>query len=61
MDQDRAYAIPNATIEKLLGQLYRTPGRHWHIILDEHKDGQLELSVPDGGSMPLTSFELKLE
>ena len=60
MDRNHAYAIPNELIEKLLSQLYRTPGRHWHIILDENEKGLLELAVPDGGKMPLDNFELKL-
>lgn len=61
MDKDSAYAIPNETIDKLLTQLYKTPGIHWHIIVDENERGQLELSIRDGGKMPLNNFELKLK
>ena len=60
MDKDFVYAIPNDTIAKLLTQLYKTPGTHWHIIVEENAPGQLDLSIPGGGRMPLGNFELKL-
>jgi hypothetical protein len=60
MDRESAYAIPNKTIEKVLNELYETPGRHWHIILEENEKGLLELSIPDGRYMALIDFELKL-
>lgn len=60
MDRDSAYAIPNEIIEKLLGQLYKTPDRHWHIMLEENDKGQPELSIPDGMRMPVSSYEIKL-
>jgi hypothetical protein len=40
--------------------LRKTPNRHWHIDLDENKDGKLELSIPNGLRMPLGNFELVL-
>jgi hypothetical protein len=60
MDREVAYAIPSETIEKILGELRKTPNRHWHIDLDENKDGKLELSIPNGLRMPLGNFELVL-
>jgi hypothetical protein len=60
MDKDFVYAIPNDTIAKLLTQLYKTPGTHWHIIVEENAPGQLDLSIPGGAEVPLGNFELKL-
>jgi hypothetical protein len=61
VDQNSAYAIPNEAIEKILSDLYKTPERHWHIVLEENKGGGLELSIPNGARMPLNNFELKVD
>jgi hypothetical protein len=61
IDKDSAYAIPNEAIEKILADLYKTPQRHWHIVLEDSEGGGVELSVPNGTRMPLRNFELKLD
>jgi Protein of unknown function (DUF1524) len=60
MDRASAYAIPNAMIEKLLGELYRTPERHWHIILEEDEKGLLHLAVPEKGWVSVSDFEFDI-
>ena len=60
MDKNCAYAIPNDVIEALLKQLYLTPNRHWHIMLDEKESGQLELSIPEKNGIPVGKYEIKL-
>jgi hypothetical protein len=57
---DTAYAIPVSAIEKVLDRLHKTPDTHWHIQLNENKNGKLELVIPKSAPMPLTDFELKL-
>jgi hypothetical protein len=59
LDQDSAFAIPNDEIEKMLSELYKTPERHWHIVLEESQAGALELSIPNGTRVPLNKFEVK--
>jgi len=60
MDKNHAYAIPNEVVEALLNQLYLTPNRHWHIMLEENESGQLELSVPEKHGIPVGKYEIKL-
>jgi uncharacterized protein with ParB-like and HNH nuclease domain len=60
MDKDSAYAIPNKVVETLLEELYETPNRHWHIMLEENESGQLELSVPEKKAIPVGKYEIKL-
>lgn len=60
-DRDTAYAINYEQIEKIRNDLHRTPGKHWHIILEEDDRGELYLVVPKTGSkMSLRKFELNL-
>jgi hypothetical protein len=60
MDRESAYAIPFSKIDGLRGELYRTPDRHWHIVLDENSAKEPVLALPDGSKVGLKEFELKL-
>jgi hypothetical protein len=60
-DRDTAYPINYEQIEKIRNDLHRTPGKHWHIILEEDDRGELYLVVPRTGSkIPLGKFQLNL-
>lgn len=59
-DQNVGYAIPNDVMAKILTNLYKTPDKHWHIILEENERGEFELAIPNGTRMPLKKFELKV-
>jgi hypothetical protein len=61
-DRNTAYPIQYEQIEKIRDDLHRTPGKHWHIILEEDDRGELYLIVPKTESkMSLRKFELKLD
>lgn len=61
MDRDNAYAIPHSRFSAILKGLHRTSERHWHVMLEEGKGGQIELVIPGtSSSMGLGEFELKL-
>jgi hypothetical protein len=60
-DRETAYAIPYEQIEKIRNDLHRTPGKHWHIVLDEDERGDdLCLVIPKGSKMSISKFSLKL-
>lgn len=60
-DRDTAYQIDYRQVEKIRDDLHRTPGKHWHIILEEDDRGELYLVIPKTASkMPLRKFELNL-
>jgi hypothetical protein len=59
VDRNSAFAIPQLDIENILGELYKTPGRHWHIVLDENEAGELELLIPGGNRVNLQQFEFR--
>ena len=61
MDRETAYAIPAAEMESVLGQLHRTPNKHWHIVLGEGDAKDLEIVVPNGSKVPLKRFEFTSE
>jgi len=60
VDRNTAYAVPAAELEKIVDDLHRTPGRHWHIVLDENETGGLDLVPRIGPRIPLNKCELKL-
>jgi hypothetical protein len=57
IDKEKAYAMPRGELEKVLGELHKTPDRHWHIVLGESDAGDLELLVPNGKRIQLKKFE----
>ena len=61
MDRDVAYAIPNGEIISVLDKLYYTPGRHWHLELEENPLKDLVLVLLDGSRISLKKFELRLK
>jgi hypothetical protein len=60
IDRKVAFAIPNAEITKVLGQLYRTPDRHWHIVLEEDQANRFNLVTRKGVKVPINKFKLSL-
>jgi hypothetical protein len=60
MDKNIAFAVPNAEIENVLGALYLTPQRHWHIVLEETNDGQISLVTRNGAKL-LMPFIVDIE
>jgi hypothetical protein len=59
MDRDTGYAIPFGEIEKVLVDLYRTPNKHWHIVLDEDGAGSLDLLTRTEARVSLRKFEIQ--
>jgi hypothetical protein len=60
VDRNTAYAVPAFELEKIVDDLHRTPARHWHIVLDENDNGDLDLVPKIGPRIPVNRFELKL-
>jgi hypothetical protein len=57
MDRDVAYALPRERMAAVLDSLHRTPGRHWHISLEDDGHQGLYLVPRVGMKMSLASFE----
>jgi hypothetical protein len=51
------FAIPRDEIKNIIGELYKTPGRHSHIVLEVNDNGGLDLSIPNGKRISLTKYE----
>lgn len=61
MDRDVAYAIPKNRIAAILDNLHRTPGRHWHIMLEDDEMMGLTLVIPlSDSNLRLEQFTLPL-
>ncbi|CAN5310807.1 DUF262 domain-containing protein [soil metagenome] len=60
LDRDMAYTVPTSEMEKYLGDLYRTPEKHWHVVFSEDESGGLDLVLKNGAKISLGKFALKL-
>jgi hypothetical protein len=61
MDRQAAYAIPTGVIEKTVDNLYLTPDRHWHIVLEEDDAKKIALVTRNGSQIPLEPFVVGIE